>query len=390
MHDPEPTVGGIERFCLNLIPELQKKHDIFFCCLHQHRREPLTGVVMCKLPDTTPINSSKNKEVLHNFLLENNIDILLAHSYNPICENSILGTNVRLIYEHHSEPRALGLDAFDLLAEQRYNALQGGSIFPYLYSLLKFPISYLARNYRKGKHLKKMYDVCDQFVLLSPHFLSIFKRYAKIKKLDHASYISNPVKPIINTVDYTLKKKQILVVSRMELRAKRIDRILHIWKKLQSEFDDWELVIVGDGPRYHFFLDLAQKLNLKRVLFTGAQDPSDFYKESPILCLTSTHEGFGLVLVEAQQHGCVPVAFSSYASVRDIITHGKNGMLVRPFSIKQYVNTLRWLITHPNEREEMGRNGELSAQRFNPTSIAKQWDALFQRVMDTPKHKVSS
>lgn len=385
VHDPEPTIGGIERVCFNLIPELQKKHKIFFCCLQQHRTIPLSGVVMCILPDAHCSSSKNNKDTLKKFLVDNDIDILLAHRYNPVCEELAKEINIRLIYEYHNEPRALGLDAYDLLAEQKYDAIQGGSFLPYLYSLIKFPLSYLVRNYRLGRHLKHMYDVSDKFVLLSPCFLPIFKKYAKVRSLDHVTSITNPVSSTNIAVDYSLKKKQLLVVSRMELRQKRIDRILRIWKRIQFEFPDWSLIIVGDGPRRDFFIELMKKMRLERVLFTGAQNPESFYRESPILCMTSSYEGFGVVLVEAQQQGCVPVAFSSYASVHDIITHGKSGMLVHPFNEKKYTNTLRWLMTHPQEREEMGKNGELNAQRFNPACIAEQWNSIFEQVMNTPK-----
>ena len=43
------------------------------------------------------------------------------------------------------------------------------------------------------------------------------------------------------------KRKQLLWCGRL-LFPKRPDRILLVWKKLQEQLPDWNLVIVGDGP----------------------------------------------------------------------------------------------------------------------------------------------
>lgn len=48
--------------------------------------------------------------------------------------------------------------------------------------------------------------------------------------------------------------------------------------------------------------------------------------------MTSTFEGFGLVLPEAMQHGCVPMAFNSYAAVRDLVIPGETGILAPPLT----------------------------------------------------------
>ena len=67
---------------------------------------------------------------------------------------------------------------------------------------------------------------------------------------------------------------------------------------------------------------------LKRVRFEGRQNPKRYYEEASIFMLTSSFEGWGLTLTEAQQFGCVPLAFYSYASLPDIITDGKNGFMI--------------------------------------------------------------
>ena len=89
-----------------------------------------------------------------------------------------------------------------------------------------------------------------------------------------------------------------------------------------------------------------------------------------------------MVLVEAMSHGCVPMAFDSYASVRDIIADGENGVLVKPFSIGEYSRKLIELIDDDERRRAMAVRGMESINRFNTPAIARQWLELFEQVSD--------
>lgn len=60
-----------------------------------------------------------------------------------------------------------------------------------------------------------------------------------------------------------------------------------------------------------------KKQNIKQVTLCGyTSDPQEVYKDASILCLTSSFEGWGLVLAEAHNNGVVPIAFECSAGVR--------------------------------------------------------------------------
>lgn len=136
------------------------------------------------------------------------------------------------------------------------------------------------------------------------------------------------------------KKRRILFCGR--LTAQKVPyRALYIWQWLQNELPDWELSIVGDGPWRERMQDLCRKLGLKRVVFYGFKDPRPFYRESSVLWMTSNFEGWGLVLTEAMQYGCVPIVYNSFSSITDIIESGKTGYIIAPFDTEQFaVRTL--------------------------------------------------
>lgn len=104
-----------------------------------------------------------------------------------------------------------------------------------------------------------------------------------------------------------------------------------------------------------------------------------YYKESSIFCLTSNHEGWGLVLTEAMQFGCVPIAFDSFESIHEIIEDGKNGFLVKPFDMDKYADKVLRLAD--NFKVDYVMNVMNSMERLMPENVVKLWIRLFNSEM---------
>ena len=45
-----------------------------------------------------------------------------------------------------------------------------------------------------------------------------------------------------------------------------------------------------------------------------------------------------MVLIEAQMHGCIPVAYDSFDTLHEIIEHGKTGFAVKSFNKHEYIS----------------------------------------------------
>ena len=88
-----------------------------------------------------------------------------------------------------------------------------------------------------------------------------------------------------------------------------------------------------------------------------------------------------MVLVEAQQYGCVPIAYRSYAALDDIITDGENGFCVKAFDQKEYVKKLRKLMDDSELRHRMSISGIKSVERYNVEKIAAMWIDNFERIL---------
>lgn len=97
----------------------------------------------------------------------------------------------------------------------------------------------------------------------------------------------------------------------------------------------WRLTIVGDGEDRANLEGHVKALGLKHVSFEGFKSPIDYYKQASIFMLTSDFEGFPLVLAECMSFGVFPIVYNSYAAVGDIISDGKDGIVV-PFCAEGY------------------------------------------------------
>ena len=118
---------------------------------------------------------------------------------------------------------------------------------------------------------------------------------------------------------------------------------------------------------------------MERIEFAGFKNPVPYYQESSIFCMTSNHEGWGLVLTEAMQYGCVPIAFDSFESIHEIIQNKENGFLVKPFQIQEYVKILIDITN--TDISTYSQCAIDSMERLKPNQIIKEWMALFKQTI---------
>ena len=229
------------------------------------------------------------------------------------------------------------------------------------------------------KEYSLIYQSSHKIVLLSEYFIPQFIKLSQISHINHSKFIAIgnalPFKHEISTDILLGKQKEVLIVSRLSERQKRISIALKIWQRIeQSEnYKDWRLKILGSGPDEKYYHHLAQKLQLKQVDFEGKQAPKSYYQQASICMQTSSHEGLSMVLLEAQQMGSVPIAFSSFDSIYDIIEHEYNGILVPYGNIEEYAKQLMQLMDTKTKRNKMAIYGMNSCQKFAEEQIINMW-----------------
>jgi len=140
------------------------------------------------------------------------------------------------------------------------------------------------------------------------------------------------------------------------------------------------LLVVGSDRRTEYEA-IVRTLGLgERVLFLDASpDVMQFYAAADAYVGPSLEDAYGLPILEAMACG-LPVIASSRAGVSEIITHRKNGMILRdPQDSGELAELLRELSSSPAFSEQIGREAALTAgQHTWDRNAAAVWELLNQ------------
>jgi glycosyltransferase involved in cell wall biosynthesis len=167
-------------------------------------------------------------------------------------------------------------------------------------------------------------------------------------------------------------KPIILFVSRL-VWEKDLRVLAEMYRQLQAQRSDFEMVIVGDG---HARTELEAMMPAAHFLGYQSGIPlAEIYASSDIFVFPSTTETFGLVTIEAMASGLAPVAARA-GGAAGIIEQGKSGLLVEPLSARAMAEGVISLLDHPEERKRVASRALARAQEFS-------WDRSLNHMFNS-------
>jgi glycosyltransferase involved in cell wall biosynthesis len=112
-------------------------------------------------------------------------------------------------------------------------------------------------------------------------------------------------------------------------------------------------------------------------------DLPGFYRQAAAVVMPSADEGLGLVAVEALLCETPVVAFDS-GGLRDVVQHGKTGILVETGNRAALATALDKLLALDGRGSDLGRAGRLYAlSAFAPESSARRYAEIYREVLGT-------
>lgn len=96
--------------------------------------------------------------------------------------------------------------------------------------------------------------------------------------------------------------------------------------------------------------------------------------------MTSGYEGWVLTLNEAKQNGLVPIAFDSFASLKEIITDEEDGFTIENNNILVFAEKLIQIMSDDSLRKGMVVKAIANKTKFVPSNIADKWVQLFESL----------
>ena len=369
-----PSYGGVEIVSTVLANQFIKDgHRVTIASYKQ----PLDDAAQLNLSDqcdflflSHPVLSYQNIKKLREYILTHHIEVLINQWVIPFYATLVWkmatdGTNCKIFSVHHGSPDTnMRIQSLKRQIESGKEYLKG--VYGLVREVSRLSLAFCIKNSHK-------------FILLSPSFIPIAQTFSRVKSAEKFLSIPNPITMPVSDEGVS-KEKEIIYVGRIEYNQKRTDRVVDIWRELESMYPDWKLTIVGDGDDRDDLEKCIQEYGLKRVTITGFVNPIEYYKRASILLLTSDYEGFGLVIAEAMSHGVVPVVYHSFESAKDLIMDGHNGVLIeKPFDVQTFTNAMQKLMEKTDYWNTLSQNSRIVSKNFKAANILKKWYLLMDK-----------
>lgn len=194
---------------------------------------------------------------------------------------------------------------------------------------------------------------------------------------DRFDVIHNPVRPASQPTPTDLRAAdalwgtggpRILTVGNLKA-VKNHPLLLRAFAALPR--GDARLMLLGRGDEEAALRALAGELGIAdRVIFAGFhRDPAPFYATADLFVLSSDHEGFGNVIVEALSFGLPVVSTDCPSGPAEILQDGRFGRLVPVGDAPALTRAINEALDDPVDRDALIRR----ASDFAPHIAARQY-----------------
>lgn len=160
----------------------------------------------------------------------------------------------------------------------------------------------------------------------------------------------------------------VLYVGRISVE-KQLDLFAACVGRLRDKGLPVRAAVVGDG----LYKRELKKL-LPNAIFTGilsGEDLAQAYASADAFLFPSVTDTYGNVIVEAQSSG-LPVIVSDQGGPRELVEHGKTGLITRGLDLDELCAAVERLVTDDALRTQLSANGRKTVE-------ARGWDQAFAR-----------
>ena len=162
---------------------------------------------------------------------------------------------------------------------------------------------------------------------------------------------------------------------------KGTETLLQAVALLAADFPDLRCHIGGDGPEKKRLHALAKRLKVSgQIVWHGhLKERATFFKEIGLYVQPSFSESFGMTPLEAMAAGR-PVIVSDAGALPELIEQGADGHSFPRGNAAALAETLRKLITNPDDYARLRDAGLHRATFFTPERMANQYAQLYARL----------
>lgn len=259
--------------------------------------------------------------------------------------------------------------------------LHQSKLFHYQYN--RSGLMGLADRYRAWAD-ERLVRKFDRFVVLTEEDAAMWGDIPGMRVIPNAA--KNLGAPVIRTyesgtADSIEDRKRVIAVGRLDYQ-KGFDRLIDAWGIVQKDgrFADWRLDIFGQGEWKEMLERKIENLGIEKSagLNVPVKNIAAEYRRSSMLVMSSHYEGFPMVMVEAMSLGLPVVTFDYKCGPKDIIDHGKNGLMVKDGDIQGLADAMMALIASPGTLAGMAVEARKVTEKYSEDKVMGMWVRLYE------------
>jgi len=176
--------------------------------------------------------------------------------------------------------------------------------------------------------------------------------------------------------------KVVLFTGRITVQ-KGPEYFVHMAKKVLEKRKDVKFIMGGTGDMFRRTVDLATHLGISdKFVFTGfysLDQAQSLYASADCYVMPSVSEPFGLVPLEAMEHGA-PTIISRTSGVAEVASHT---LKVDFWDTHQMADKVLAVLQYPALREALGQNGQRQVQAMNWTRPTNQCVGIYNQLISS-------
>lgn len=227
--------------------------------------------------------------------------------------------------------------------------------------------------------IKKALQIPDRLVVLSHWWKDIFGQFVDPQKI-HVIPNAVPTPPPMPKRESRTGKPIVLFICGSEAKRKGIDAMLELVKKLHHKTHFLFVAVTDQLKTWITEQGLAEHIEMH-----GEQTRKDmkdiFYPRADIFMLPSFGEGFPNSMLEAMAAG-LPTITTPVGSIPEVLIPHEHGFINDPTDVASFHRDLEYLVDHPKERIQMGRNAyKMVCDEYNLNTVFATYNQLWNEAI---------
>jgi glycosyltransferase involved in cell wall biosynthesis len=180
---------------------------------------------------------------------------------------------------------------------------------------------------------------------------------------------------------------KILSVSRLMVAKGLLDLVRAL--PLVRREHPCRLVVAGAGPAESGIRTLAAELDVSDYVdfpgYVEGEELARLYGAADVFALPTYHpEGFPTVILEAMAAG-LPIVTTRWRGPADHLVEGENALFVPAHDSVALASSLTRLVKDEQLRYRMGQANREKARVFDPDSVAEEYLAVLERIVEASR-----